>query len=760
MAGGVGFGGSMLGEVLASCSMSTLPPSKRHSISATSAHFEELAAEAGIDPEAEEINIEDLRMYRMEEDCGYTQDDDSDADDDDGNNNAGSSSDKHHHLHDDANAGSQKLAHKERSILQMVDVLSDRLTSLNAVVINRYNGCKSDLDEATEFRSSRTKKMAIAAEGDWSSSTPRRGVDKAKRGALFSQGGEGGEGGDAVGPSRMTFRNAPQTDAGRKLAHQFEQEYGAKQTSSATPKFSKTSSTKLKRVDHYKKSESRKHERIHFERKLQSNLDQYVTRAVTELLYRTPEDTEEGSGPENPGNSQDDTSPAADAGVGDGAHASGASEVIARERFPIPMEPNEMNPKLLLSYACERTVLPGGTRMFKHFATSTESQHLFVYMFWFIHCKFFQEESRREQAHLLRAVAGRYVGVLGTEGMDEYKDFFFKHYPFLVANAVFWGFHYLCPGSRHLYSNAFKRVLYLQCARILSGIEITPSSTTEMRTKLFPDETAEAMDDLEYHPHHVHTTGARSAGPGVGSGSGASPPAGVPPPSEIAKGAGERSLATPGTGPTKTNTRKGAAESGASGADGGGTVAGGGERGSGKSGGDGGTMMQRMNKTFRPDPLGAYTGDRSTLRFKPRRQEGSTMLRPRQQRTVFDASQISPMLQEHLRQSSSTAGRRPENIVRTVPVPWCQSGGSDTYRRHPSRKDVYDAIKSEHTKAKKEYARSKAQAAETLRRTLRHADADRHAIFKKGPRQVGLKSMDIVTELQQHGAFKGFKRHQ
>lgn len=175
--------------------------------------------------------------------------------------------------------------------------------------------------------------------------------------------------------------------------------------------------------------------------------------------------------------------------------------------------------------------------------------------------------------------------------------------------------------------------------------QITPSSTTEMRTKLFPDETAEAMDDLEYHPHHVHTTGARSAGPGVGSGSGASPPAGVPPPSEIAKGAGERSLATPGTGPTKTNTRKGAAESGASGADGGGTVAGGGERGSGKSGGDGGTMMQRMNKTFRPDPLGAYTGDRSTLRFNPRRQEGSTMLRPRQQRTVFDASQISPMLQ-------------------------------------------------------------------------------------------------------------------
>lgn len=59
---------------------------------------------------------------------------------------------------------------------------------------------------------------------------------------------------------------------------------------------------------------------------------------MTEVVYRTPEDTEESSGPENPGNSQDDTSPPADTGVGDGAHASGASEVIARERFPIPME--------------------------------------------------------------------------------------------------------------------------------------------------------------------------------------------------------------------------------------------------------------------------------------------------------------------------------------------------------------------------------------------------------------------------------------
>lgn len=232
MAGGLGFGGSMLGEVLVSYSTSSLPPGKRHSIAATSAHLEELAAEAGIDMDADEINIEDLRMYRVEDDSGYKLGGGGDGDGG-GNNDDGNDDDENSHDDDAHTSANQKLAHKERSILQMVDVLSDRLTSLNAVVVNRYNGCKSDLDEATDFRSSRTKKMAVIAEEDWSSSTPRKGPDKAKRQTIFNQGGggEAGEGGDVVGPPRMTFRNAPQTDAGRKLAHQFEQEYGLKQAS-------------------------------------------------------------------------------------------------------------------------------------------------------------------------------------------------------------------------------------------------------------------------------------------------------------------------------------------------------------------------------------------------------------------------------------------------------------------------------------------------------------------------------------------------
>lgn len=121
-----------------------------------------------------------------------------------------------------------------------------------------------------------------------------------------------------------------------------------------------------------------------------------------------------------------------------------------------------------------------------------------------------QEESRKEQAHLLRSVSSRYVGVLGTDGMEDYKDFFFKHYPFLVANAVIWGFHYLCPGSRHLYSNAFKRVLYLQCARILSGIEARDRDDLHMYEEVTPFGSGVATSTVRRTNPPVHALPSNS----------------------------------------------------------------------------------------------------------------------------------------------------------------------------------------------------------------------------------------------------------
>lgn len=118
----------------------------------------------------------------------------------------------------------------------------------------------------------------------------------------------------------------------------------ATKASSAAPKFNKTTSGKLKRMDNYKKNETRKQERLHFERKLQSNLDQYVTRAVTELVYRVPEDAK-AARPDNHGTPEKalaDLPAVVGAGGGgkhlDSAHASAMSEGMEREKFPIPVE--------------------------------------------------------------------------------------------------------------------------------------------------------------------------------------------------------------------------------------------------------------------------------------------------------------------------------------------------------------------------------------------------------------------------------------
>merc|ERR1719198_1749402 len=112
-----------------------------------------------------------------------------------------------------------------------------------------------------------------------------------------------------------------------------------------------------------RKLDEKKQERLKYERRLQSNLEHYVTRAVNELTYVIPDDQRATSGAH-------------------GAAASLASE-SNREPWPIPLQAQEMNPRLLLSYSCERISLPSGERMFKHFVLGYLSCHLFVYLYWF-----------------------------------------------------------------------------------------------------------------------------------------------------------------------------------------------------------------------------------------------------------------------------------------------------------------------------------------------------------------------------------------
>lgn len=60
------------------------------------------------------------------------------------------------------------------------------------------------------------------------------------------------------------------------------------------------------------------------------------------------------------------------------------------EDFPISLGGVEMHPDLLLKLGCARMKLDRGKGFLRTLCSDQISSELFVYMFWFIHCRFFQ----------------------------------------------------------------------------------------------------------------------------------------------------------------------------------------------------------------------------------------------------------------------------------------------------------------------------------------------------------------------------------
>eukprot|EP00953_Heterococcus_sp_UTEX-ZZ885_P021343 11906-Heterococcus_DN1.PRE.1 len=471
-----------------------LPPPLRAeeklSISLTNARFEELAVQAGIDLDAEDFRLEDLKMYSIEADIRKARHGGGANGSSSNNNNSNSDDiDDDDSLMDDGeaalqgalNSTNQKLTQKERSIYQLVDMLSKRLLSLNTVVADRSTGCKFDLDESTPLRSSQTRKNSLSgaattslgmilqgSSDDTTTTGDATGTDEqqqqqqhvssiARTGAtagsssatLKSTGGinsttDGytGSSSTAFKPTeeayitdaaRLTFRHAPSTESGKKLEALFNFEVpregggvtgsngynGNSYHHNGAHHKSAGNSNKQKRRE-ARRMEARKHERMVYERKLQGNLERYVTRSVSDIIYRMPgshnsNDTNEHDpllsqfATMNTGNneaaattessinstssvksvtkaftapalartsSQTTLQPSAAAAIPAVSHAvhdvvvwstdddvklrKSTLTVGADEIFPIAVGGADMNPKLLLSYACERIVLPGG----------------------------------------------------------------------------------------------------------------------------------------------------------------------------------------------------------------------------------------------------------------------------------------------------------------------------------------------------------------------------------------------------------------
>jgi Protein of unknown function len=159
-----------------------------------------------------------------------------------------------------------------------------------------------------------------------------------------------------------------------------------------------------------------------------------------------------------------------------------------------------MDPALLLRYAVERIHLPSAEGMFLWLCRQPSIQEYYVYLFWLVKVKFFERSSDCDnESYLLRGLSIGHVHImelLGSygRGAQYEKDFAYQYLPYVLANAVYYGFFYLCPGSRNIYTRAFKKTILLQVVKIMHGVQLCNATGKVLWSRLFPEDTYEGDD--------------------------------------------------------------------------------------------------------------------------------------------------------------------------------------------------------------------------------------------------------------------------
>lgn len=500
-----------------------------------------------------------------------------------------------------------------------------------------------------------------------------------------------------------------------------------------------------------KKNDIRKSNRLLCEKNLTMNIDNYITRSVNdeELKFIIPE---------------------RDISLG-GVNQFGTAETIIHApsydamsmKWPISVKwptrdmvnqqgknveavDGDMDPELLLKYALERINLPSGESIFHHFLHNNCIQQYFLCLFWFIKTKFFQNDCDNEIKYLLHMVSNEYVKIIeylsNKAKAESNKDFIFQFLPYLLCNAVYYGFFYLCPGSRHMYSKGFRKTILLQIVQTLHGIQLCPVSVRVMWGKLFPEEM---QDDEEEESEQLLPMTLPIGGGGTKK-------------TNASSSAGNVTTSRPATVGGGENTKRGKPgmldfggdsfregdnrinQSDSEDVDNDSRVAKQGmtkalSMGTMRLGGD--TFAGKLATV---DPL-----DRVTLRPPPVK---SKYLVRRQKQEESDVNDVSPCIQQYMSAPTSTGGKNPQALYRTVPVNWCVSGGSDTHRRRQIPKELHDELSMKVKQAPKVERVQTIKAHKSRVREGRMIDRTCAALIARGPQAVGRFSLELMRQLK------------
>lgn len=172
-----------------------------------------------------------------------------------------------------------------------------------------------------------------------------------------------------------------------------------------------------------------------------------------------------------------------------------------------PIKKAEMDAKLLLLLSCEKISIKRGYRLLKSIATHEISQDLFITMFWFAHCRFFQKNSMAEQRFLMLKLSEqfpKFIEILTKSSGFKQRDILFRVIPFVLSKALHLGFTFLCPGNRSLFRGSFQKVLNTSTFKLLTGLDLANIHT--IVNKLYPEDEKMHREDASEDNDSIEET--------------------------------------------------------------------------------------------------------------------------------------------------------------------------------------------------------------------------------------------------------------
>lgn len=644
----------------------------------------------------------------------------------------------------------------DRNMNQMIGVLHGRLTALESAAKFRMELLAEDLQPNSKKDSKQAPKITEENEAQFMNRIKSDMRNSTKDVNLVSAEGI------LIDPVRLLLKTKPSTETAKKLESRIEDLLSSSNRELKGKKGKKAARTERSKESEHKKSEEKRAKKHQLEKALTEKIEDYIMRSVLEpgLIYRAPVDSK-----------------------------SGAIEILTDE-FPITVKwssknyrsahqdnaDGEMDPDVILRYAMERISLASGhLKMFRILLHKNISHEYFVYLFWFVKVKFFQkQDSEAEERFLLAQLSDRYVEIVRilttmTHTQHE-KDFFFTYFPYLMCNAVYFSFFYLCPGSRHLYTKGFRKTILMQIVQVLFGIQLCPISVKVTWARLFPDDAHDDFDEGEENIQlpmpialpGVMVPGLETANHGTGLDSEqvspmatsrkASTAVGVPPPASSGRHGGTTGkfaglLIADEDGPPATvrpplsrlpshlfSMDAGSTHDEAS-QDASDVI----EESPGKETAAVGTLKLRTGGHLNPvvDPLERV--DLIAAPEKPEKQKEAL----RQKRGALDAFYMSPIMQQYLGAPVASTRRR-QKINRTTPINWCAAGGSDTYRKAAVPRELHDELSRKARTFRTTARKQSLQHQKEQLLELKQIELNCQAVIDGGTISIGRVSIDII----------------